>query len=72
MGPQRRLRMYVGFDSSSIIRYLEPLTGDVCIAHSADFHFNECIPTIRGGGGGGGGGGSRFQNNDEKLLGMHL
>ena len=29
MGPQRRLRIYVGFDSLSFIRYLEPLTGDV-------------------------------------------
>ena len=26
MGPQCRLRIYVGFDSPSIIRYLEPLT----------------------------------------------
>ena len=26
MGPQQRLRIYVGFDSPSIIRYLEPLT----------------------------------------------
>ena len=26
MGPQRRLGIYVGFDSPSIIRYLEPLT----------------------------------------------
>ena len=29
MGPQRRLGIYVGFDSPSIIRYLEPLTGDM-------------------------------------------
>ena len=29
MGPQRRLGIYVGFDSLSIIRYLEFLTGDV-------------------------------------------
>ena len=29
MGPQRRLGIYVGFDSPSIIRYLEPLTDDV-------------------------------------------
>ena len=29
MGPQRRLGIYVGFDSPSIIRYLEPLTGDL-------------------------------------------
>ena len=28
MGPQRRLGIYVGFESPSIIKYLEPLTGD--------------------------------------------
>ena len=43
MGPQRRLGVYVGFDSPSIIRYLEPLTGDVFIAHFADCHFNESV-----------------------------
>ncbi|KAL6340084.1 hypothetical protein AAG906_038919 [Vitis piasezkii] len=32
MGPQQRLGNYVGFDFSSIIRYLEPLTDDVFIA----------------------------------------
>ena len=41
MGPQRRLRIYVGYDSPSIKRYLEPLTGDVFTAHFADCHFNE-------------------------------
>ncbi|GJW52752.1 disease resistance CC-NBS-LRR class family protein [Tanacetum coccineum] len=29
MGPQRRLGIYVGYETISIIRYLEPLTGDV-------------------------------------------
>ena len=43
MGPQRRLGIYVGFDSPSIISYLEPLTGDVFIAHFADCHFNESV-----------------------------
>ncbi|KAL0390943.1 UNVERIFIED_CONTAM: hypothetical protein Scaly_0451400 [Sesamum calycinum] len=28
MGPQRRLGIYVGFESPSIIKYLEPMTGD--------------------------------------------
>jgi len=28
MGPQRRLEIYIGFDSPSI-RYIEPLTGDI-------------------------------------------
>ena len=49
MGPQQRLRIYVGFDSPSIIRYLEPLTGDVFIARFADCHFNENVfPPLRG------------------------
>ena len=41
--PQRRLGIYVGFDSPFIIRYLEPLTGDVFRARFVDFHFNETI-----------------------------
>ena len=43
MGPQRRLGIYVGFDSPSIIRYLEPMTGDVFTARFADCHFDETI-----------------------------
>ena len=43
MGPQRRLGIYVGFDSPSIIRYLEPLTGNVFTACFADCHFNESV-----------------------------
>ena len=43
MGPQRRLKIYIGFNSLSIIRYLEPLIGDVFIARFADCHFNESI-----------------------------
>ena len=50
MGPQRRLGIYVGFEFPSIIRYREPLTGDVFIARFVDFHFNETtFPTLRGG-----------------------
>ncbi|KAL4026480.1 hypothetical protein IC575_014911 [Cucumis melo] len=50
MGPQRRLGIYVGFESPSIIRYLEPLTGDVFTARFADCHFNETnFPTLGGG-----------------------
>ena len=41
MGPQRRLGIYVGFDSPSIIRYLEPLTFDVFTARFPDCHFDE-------------------------------
>ena len=43
MGPQRKLRIYVGFDSPLIIRYLEPLTGDNFKARFDDCHFNETI-----------------------------
>jgi hypothetical protein len=43
MGPQRILGIYVGFDFPSIIRYLEPLTGDIFKAHFDDCHFNETI-----------------------------
>ena len=49
MGPQRRLGIYVGYDSPSIIRYLEPSTRDVFIARFADCHFNENLfPPLRG------------------------
>ena len=41
MGPQRRYGIYIGFDSPSIIKYLEPLTGDVFGARFADWHFDE-------------------------------
>ncbi|XP_074356411.1 uncharacterized protein LOC141696124 [Apium graveolens] len=43
MGPQRRIGIYVGFDSPSIIRYLEPLTCDVFTARYADCHFDESM-----------------------------
>ena len=36
MGPQRRLGVYIGFDSPSIIKYLEPMTGDLFKARFAD------------------------------------
>jgi hypothetical protein len=41
MRPQRRLRIYVGFDSPSIISYLEPLTGDIFKARFKDCHFDK-------------------------------
>ena len=41
MGAQRRLGIYVGFESPSIIRYLEPLTGDMFTARFADCRFDE-------------------------------
>ncbi|PHT82023.1 hypothetical protein T459_15038 [Capsicum annuum] len=49
MGPQRRLKIYVGYESSSIIKYLEPITGDLFTARFADCHFDEIIyPTLGG------------------------
>ncbi|XP_021820574.1 uncharacterized protein LOC110762278 [Prunus avium] len=49
MGPQRRLGIYVGFDSPSIIRYLEPLMGDIFRARFANCHFDETIFPLLGG-----------------------
>jgi hypothetical protein len=49
MGPQRRLRIYIGFHSPSIIKYLEPLTEDVFTARFADCQFDEIIFPILGG-----------------------
>jgi hypothetical protein len=49
MGPQRRLRIYIGFHSPSIIKYLESLTGDVFTARFADCQFDEIIFPILGG-----------------------
>jgi hypothetical protein len=41
MGPHRKLGIYMGYQSPSIIKYLEPLTGDLYIARFADCIFNE-------------------------------
>ena len=49
IGSQRILGIYVGFDSPSIIRYLEPLTGDVFTARYADCHFDKSMfPSLKG------------------------
>ena len=50
LGPQRRLGIYVGYDSPSIIRYIEPLTGDTFTARFADCHFDETLFAPLGGG----------------------
>ncbi|MFS7999224.1 putative RNA-directed DNA polymerase [Helianthus anomalus] len=49
MGPQRRLGIYVGYETASIIRYLEPLTGDVFKARFDDCRFNEAMFPALGG-----------------------
>lgn len=47
MGPQRHAGIYIGFDSNSIIRYLEPTTADVFKARFADCHFyEESLPRL--------------------------
>jgi hypothetical protein len=43
MGPQRQQGIYVGFDSPSVIRFLEPANGDVFKARFQDSHFYEDI-----------------------------
>ena len=49
MGHQCRSGIYIGFDSPSIIKYLEPLTGDTFKARFADCHFDEVnFPSLGG------------------------
>ena len=43
MGPQRRLEIYIGFNSPAIIKYIEPLTRDVFTTCFVDCHFNESV-----------------------------
>ena len=43
MGPQRRLGIYACFHSTSIIQYLEPLTGNLFTARFADCLFDESV-----------------------------
>ena len=48
MGAQRRLGIYVGYDSLSIIKYLEPSTGDLFTARFANYHLDESLfPTLK-------------------------
>jgi hypothetical protein len=41
MGPYRRMGIYVEYQSPSILKYLEPLTGDLFTTPFADYIFNE-------------------------------
>ena len=50
LGPQRRLGIYIGFQSASIINYIEPLTGEVFTPRFADYHFDETLFSPLGGG----------------------
>ncbi|CAM6123707.1 unnamed protein product [Calypogeia fissa] len=47
LGPQRHKGIYIGLDSSSIIRYIEPTTADIYKARYADCHFfEETFPSL--------------------------
>jgi hypothetical protein len=41
MGPHIKMSIYVGYHSSSIIKYLEPMTEDLFMVWYADCMFNE-------------------------------
>ncbi|KAM2495139.1 hypothetical protein EV2_036023 [Malus domestica] len=49
MGPQRKMGIYVGYDSPSIVRYLEPLTKDLFTARFTDCHFDKTVFSSIGG-----------------------
>ena len=49
LGTQRHLGIYVGFQSSSIINYIEPLTSEVFTTRFAYCHFNENVFPLLGG-----------------------
>ena len=64
MGPQRRLGVYIGFDSPSIIKYLEPKTGDLFTARFADCQFDETVfPAL-------GGDKTKFEKEKQEICGM--
>lgn len=50
MGPQHRLKIYVGFNSSLIIKCLESLAGDFFAARFVEYHFDKIIFFITKGG----------------------
>jgi hypothetical protein len=56
MGPHRKISIYVGYHSPSIIKYLKPMTGDLFMTRYADCIFNEVYFLALGG---------EFQNNTE-------
>jgi hypothetical protein len=56
MGPHRKMGIYVGYHYSSIIKYLEPITGNLFTTRYADCIFNEDHFLALGG---------EFQNNSE-------
>jgi hypothetical protein len=64
MGPHRKLGIYVGYETPSIIKYLEPMTGDLHTAQYIDCVFGEDhFPAL---------GGRDILKNVGKLNGMQL
>jgi hypothetical protein len=49
MGPHRKLRIYIGYETPSIIKYLDPMTGDLHTARYADCVFDEDHFPVLGG-----------------------
>ena len=49
IGPYRRMGIYVGYDSTSIIHYLEPLTSDLFTTCFTNCHFNKIVFSSLGG-----------------------
>ena len=48
-GSSRKLGIYIGFEFPSIIKYLELLTGDICMARFANCQFDETsFPALGG------------------------
>jgi hypothetical protein len=41
MGPHMKMGIYVGYHSPSIIKYLEPITGDLFMARYVDCIVND-------------------------------
>ena len=41
MVPHKKLEIYVGYETPSIIKYLEPMTGDLHTARYVDYVFDE-------------------------------
>ena len=48
-GLQRKIGIYVGYDSPAIVCYLEPLTVDLFTARLADCHFDKVVFLSLGG-----------------------
>jgi hypothetical protein len=49
MGPLRRMEIYVRFQSPPILKYLEPLTGNLFMTQFTDCIFNDDYFTVLGG-----------------------